>query len=116
MSLKLYMDDNVRREIVDGLRRRGVDVLTAFEDGADRLPDPQLRDRATAQERVLVSHDEDMIREEVRRQRSGDAFVGVIYAHQLRVTIGQCVNDLELLAKLERPEDVAVHGPRVTAV
>jgi Domain of unknown function (DUF5615) len=48
MSLKLYMDRNVRQEIIHGLRRRGADVLTAYEDGADRLRDPQLLDRATA--------------------------------------------------------------------
>jgi predicted nuclease of predicted toxin-antitoxin system len=105
MSLKLYMDHNVRQEIIHGLSRRGVDVLTAFEDGADRLPDPQLLDRATALGRVLVSRDEDLIREAIRRQRSGEEFAGVIYAHQIRVTIGQCVNELELLAKLEEPED-----------
>ncbi len=105
MSLKLYMDHNVRQEIIHGLRRRGVDVLTAFEDGADRLPDPQLLDRVTALGRVLVSRDEDLIREAIRRQRSGEEFAGVIYAHQIRVTIGQCVNELELLAKLEEPED-----------
>ena len=68
MSLKLYMDHNVRQEIIHGLRRRGVDVLTAFEDGADRLPDPQLLDRATALGRVLVSRDEDLIREAIRRR------------------------------------------------
>jgi predicted nuclease of predicted toxin-antitoxin system len=105
MSLKLYMDHNVRQEIVDGLRRRGVDVVTALEDGADRLPDPQVLDRATAQGRVLFSRDDDLIREAIRRQHSGEDFAGVIYAHQLRVSIGQCVNELELLAKLEEPED-----------
>jgi hypothetical protein len=105
MTLKLYLDHNVRREICEGLRRRGVDVLTAFEDGADRLPDPLLLDGATAHGRVLVSRDEDLIREAVRRQLAGEEFAGVIYAHQLRVTIGQCINDLELLAKLEEPED-----------
>lgn len=34
MSLRLYMDANVPRAIAEGLRLRGVDVLTAQEDGA----------------------------------------------------------------------------------
>ena len=104
MSLKLYMDHNVRQEIIHGLRRRGVDVLTAFEDGADRLPDPQLLDRATVLGRVLVSRDEDLIREAIRDRAVARNLPGH-YSHQIRVTIGQCVNELELLAKLEEPED-----------
>jgi predicted nuclease of predicted toxin-antitoxin system len=105
VSLKYYMDHNVRREITDGLRRRGVDVLTAHEDGADRLSDPELLDRATALGRVLFTRDEDLIREAIRRQQAGEFFAGVIYAHQLRVSIGQCVTELELIAQLEDPKD-----------
>jgi hypothetical protein len=31
----------------------------------------------------------------------------VVYAHQLRVTIGVCVQDLEWIAKTANPEDLA---------
>jgi hypothetical protein len=46
MSLGLYMDVHAPRPITRGLRRRGVDVLTAQEDGAARAPDPELLRRA----------------------------------------------------------------------
>lgn len=46
MSLRLYMDVHVRWAITAGLRRRGLDVLTAQEDGAARFEDPALLDRA----------------------------------------------------------------------
>jgi hypothetical protein len=42
MSLALYMDHHVPRAITIGLRLRGVDVLTAYEDGASTLPTPLL--------------------------------------------------------------------------
>ena len=42
MSLALYMDVHVPAAITRALRRRGVDVLTAQEDGNARLPDPAL--------------------------------------------------------------------------
>ncbi|MBI4454815.1 MAG: DUF5615 family PIN-like protein [Acidobacteria bacterium] len=46
MSARLYMDVHVRWAITDGLRRRGIDVLTVQEDGAQQLDDPALLDRA----------------------------------------------------------------------
>ena len=73
MSLGLYMDAHVPLAITRGLRRRGVDVLTAQQDGTTRLPDPELLDRATALGRILFSQDEDLIAEAVRRQRSGES-------------------------------------------
>jgi len=39
-----------------------------------------------------------LLREGTRRQQSGAHFAGVIYAHQLYVPIGRCIDDLELLA------------------
>jgi hypothetical protein len=101
------MDVNVRRAITDGLRLRGVAVLTAQEDGAHRLEDATLLDRATALVRVLFTHDDDLLREAAEHQRYGIAFAGVVYAHQLKVTIGQCIRDLELIAKVNDPEDCA---------
>ena len=99
------MDVHVRRVVPVSLRLRGVDVLTAQEDGAARFPDPELLDRAGELNRVLFSQDRDLLREATRRQRQGRPFSGVIYAHQLHISIGQCVEDLELLAKIGEPED-----------
>jgi hypothetical protein len=101
------MDVHVRRAITEGLRLRGIDVLTAQEDGARRFTDPDLLDRATVLGRVLFSQDEDLLREAARRQQSGEPFTGVIYAHQQEVTTGRCVEDLELMAQVDEPEDLA---------
>src|SRR5262249_32177037 len=101
------MDVNVRRAISEGLRLRKVDVLTAQEDGAGRLADPALLDRATALGRVLFTQDDDLLRDAAERQQRGEAFTGVVYVHQLKVTVGQCIRDLELLAKVNEPEDCA---------
>jgi predicted nuclease of predicted toxin-antitoxin system len=103
--IALYMDENVQGQIVRGLRRRGVDVLTAEEDGWGERPDPEVLDRAGELSRVAFSRDQDFLREAVRRQRSGEPLVGVIYAHQRRVSIGRCIEDLELLAQAGSAED-----------
>ena len=51
------MDVHVPGQVTRGLRLRGVDVLTAQEDGTTTFPDPDLLDRATALGRVLFTQD-----------------------------------------------------------
>ena len=97
MPVRLYFDHNVNQAVIHGLRLRGLDVLTAFEDGAHQLPDPDLLDRATALGRVLVSSDNDLVIEARRRQHAGVHFAGVVFAPQA-LAIGLCVEQLELLA------------------
>ena len=93
------MDVHVKRAVTDGLRLRGVDVMTAQEDGATEFEDSALLDRATELGRVLFSQDDDLLREANKRQQTGAHFAGVIYAHQLNITVGHCIDDLELIAK-----------------
>ena len=106
MSTPLYMDHNVPAAITIGLRHRGIGVLTAFEDRHHTVPDPDLMDRATALGRVVFTRDDDFLREAHRRQQAGIVFSGVIYAHQLRVSIGRCIGDIELIAKVGEPEEM----------
>lgn len=106
MVVALYMDQHVLRAITVGLQLRGVDVITAYEDGASEMEDPALLDRAGALGRVLFTQDDDLLAEGTRRQRKGIPFGGVIYAHQLRVSIGICIQNLELIAKAGEPEDL----------
>jgi predicted nuclease of predicted toxin-antitoxin system len=105
MSLGLYLDVHVPRPIVRGLRRRGVNVLTAQEDGTARTSDPDLLRRALGLGRMLFSQDEDLIVEAVRCQRAGEPFATVVFARQLDLSIGRCIADLEALAKAALPED-----------
>lgn len=106
MPIKLYMDHHVPRAITTGLRLRGVDVITAYEDSAHQLDDPALLDRAEELGRVLFTRDDDLLKEAARRQEESIAFPGVIFAHQLTVPIGTCINDLEIVAKAAELEDV----------
>src|SRR5262249_56264427 len=91
VSVTLYMDVNVRRAVTDGLSLRGAKVLTAQEDGTRELADDALLDRATELGYVLFTQDDDLLREAAQRQERGAAFAGVIYAHQLKVTVGLCI-------------------------
>ena len=101
------MDVHVRRAVTTGLRLRGVDILTAQEDGAGGFDDSRLLNRATELGRVLFTQDDDLLKEAARRQETGEGFAGVIYGHQLNVTVGQCIEDLELIAQATEPDEWA---------
>lgn len=106
MKIRFYMDVHIPRAITVGLRLRGIDVVTAQEDGTARWSDPELLDRATKLGRVLFPQDDDLLREATRRQIAGEMFVGIVYAHQLNVTIGRCIEDLSLIAEAGEPSDL----------
>jgi predicted nuclease of predicted toxin-antitoxin system len=101
------MDVHVPAAITRGLVLRGVDVMTAQLDGTTELKDPDLLDRATELSRVLFSQDQDLLAEATRRQRIGQRFSGVVYGHQLDITIGRAINDLEILAQAGTLDDFA---------
>lgn len=62
------MDVHVRREVTVGLRMRGVDVLTAQEDGAATLPDAELLTRATELGHVVFRQDTDFWQSKIPAQ------------------------------------------------
>jgi hypothetical protein len=107
MAIALYMDVHVPKPITVGLRIRQVDVLTAQEDDRRRTDDTILLDRAAELGRVMVSFDADMLRIATTRQREGQEFGGIVYGHQMRVSVGECVRDLEFLAKAGELKDFA---------
>lgn len=107
MAVALYVDVHVDHAIVAQLRLRQVDVLTAQEDGSDRLTDEQLLERATTLGRPLVTHDIRFQAMAEDWQRQGRPFCGLIFGHLMQVSIGRCVRDLELIAKATDPQDWA---------
>ena len=107
MSIAFYIDENVHRGITDGLRIRDVDVLTVQEDSRTGFRDPAILDRATEIKRVLFTQDDDFLAEVTLRQQKKINFAGVVYAHKLRVSVGDCIRDLEIIAKAAFYEELA---------
>lgn len=105
MAIALYFDVHLDRAIVGQLRLRQVEVLTAQEDGADRLSDDALLKHASQLGRPIVTHDIRFLAMAEDWQRLERPFCGLIFAHLMQVSIGQCVRDLELIAKATDPPD-----------
>jgi hypothetical protein len=92
------MDVNVPVAITAELRRRGIDVITSQEDGTRFESDERLLERAQELGRILFSHDHDVLRIAKGWRNRGRPYAGVIFGHQQGLSIGRCVEDLELIA------------------
>jgi hypothetical protein len=55
----------------------------------------------------MFSFDADMLRGATRRQREGGSFAGLVFAHPTRISVGECIRDLEILGKVGEPADLA---------
>ena len=107
MSLTLYADHHVKLAIVEGLRRRGLDVVTALEDGADRLPDELLLARATELGRVLISADKDFLGITARWWAGSRRYAGVIRIRRGQADVGRLIEDIALTAESYTAEEMA---------
>jgi hypothetical protein len=108
MSVALYMDEHVPEAITDQLRKRGVDVITVQEDGLAGKSDSMVLDRAAKLRRIVVTYDDDFLREANRRQEENYDFYGIIHVTKPRdISIGKLIEELELVAKASDPPDFA---------
>lgn len=105
MGARLYMDVHVPGPITEQLRRCGVDVLTAQDDAHDTAADERVLERASELQRVVFTQDVlfRVLAEDWQRQ--GREFAGLLFGPQLGGTIGQYVQDLELIARASEPSD-----------
>ena len=99
MTVPLYMDVHVPLAITEQLRRRGVDVLTAHDDGSTKLVDGDLLQHCHELGRVLFTQDVRFKALAESWQHTAQPFSGLLFGHQLGGTIGEYVRDLELIAK-----------------
>jgi hypothetical protein len=101
------MDVHVSLAITDGLRRRGIDVLTSQEDETAELDDEPLLARATELGRLLFTQDQDFLRLAPQWSQSMRHFVGIVFAQQRGASLGRIVEDLELIATCAEAEELA---------
>ena len=106
MTVAFYMDVHVHGSVTEQLELRDVDVITAQDDAWDRREDEELLLRATHLGRVVFTQDADFLRIAAEFHQRSREFAGIVYGHQMRVSIGQCVLDLELIARCYEPSDM----------
>jgi len=100
--IKFYMDEHVPPTVTEGLRRRGVDVLTAQEAQKLAASDEEHLAFARAQERAIFTQDADFL----RLHAAGIVHAGIAYAPQ-QTPVGDMIRGLVLIAEVLEPSDMA---------
>lgn len=96
------MDEHVHSAVTEGLRRRGVDVLTAQEAGMYSVTDQEHIALAVKEGRVIFTQDVDFL----RLHASGIAHRGMVYVPQ-QTPVGAMVRGLMLVYDILDAEDMA---------
>ena len=106
MTWPLYMDQHVPSAVTKGLRRRKIDVLTAFDDSASEWEDPAILGRANELGRIVFTQDEDFLSLATEWRDAGRTFFGVVFCPQERLGHGALIDWLELVVSLLNEEEV----------
>jgi hypothetical protein len=88
-----FMDQNFPVPASDGLRRHGIDVLTAQQANRCGYPDLEQLAFATAEKRVLVTFDPDFI----AIHNSGVNHAGIAWCPERKYSIGELIRALLLI-------------------
>jgi hypothetical protein len=91
--IRYFMDQHYPAAVTQGLRRIGIDVLTAQEAGRCGLPDPDQLAFAMTEARVLVTFGSDYL----ALHQAGATHAGIAWCPQQKYGIGMLVQLLELL-------------------
>jgi hypothetical protein len=100
--IKYQLDENIHGAVAPGLRRRGVEVHTAAELALIGTSDDEQLARATADGRVLVTHDDDFL----ALHASGMQHAGIAFCHPKRARIGHLVLSLTRLWRTRTAEEM----------
>jgi hypothetical protein len=87
--------------IVEGLKRRGVNVFSAMELGKLGLTDEEQLKVASEKQAVIFTCDTDFLRIVM-----GRAHLGIIYVHQQKLTVGECIKRLKVIAETRSTQDL----------
>ncbi|MBI4785890.1 MAG: DUF5615 family PIN-like protein [Chloroflexi bacterium] len=102
--IRFYMDEHVDGAVTEGLRRRGVNVLTAQEARMHPADDDKHLALAVEQDRVVFTQDADFL----RLHAAGVSHPGIVYAPQ-HTPVGYIIRGLMLIHDVLEPKDMLNH-------
>lgn len=108
-KITIYTNESVDVAIAEGLKRRGVDASSARDTGRLGLTDEEQLVHAGNKKAAVFTHDTDFLKIAARWIEEGRTHHGIIYCHQKRYSIGECVRKLRMLTAVLTSEDMINH-------
>ncbi len=105
-ALRIYTNESVPTAVAERLKRRGVDAWSARDAGNLGLSDKEQREYATREQAVIFTHDDDFLRLAHDRAQQGTEHWGIIYVHQYKHSIGECIRHLMDYALILEADDM----------
>jgi hypothetical protein len=103
--IRYYFDQHYPGAVGQGLRQRGIDVLTAQEAGRCGVPDPDQLAFATAEGRVMATFDTDFL----ALHNGGVQHAGIAWCPATKYAVGQLIHALVLLHGVLDSDDMRSH-------
>jgi hypothetical protein len=102
MRIRFHLDENIHGGVGRGLARRGIDVSTTRDAALLGSPDQTQLEFATGQQRVLVTHDPDLL----ALSAAGMHHAGIAYRHPEKCSVGDLVHALSELWRTRTAEEM----------
>jgi predicted nuclease of predicted toxin-antitoxin system len=94
-TIRFHLDEHVSNAVAEGLRRRDIDVTTTADARLIAANDDAQFSFAVSAGRILVTHDDDLL----RRHARGGPHAGIAFCHGNARSIGEMIRKLELIGK-----------------
>lgn len=105
MSLLLLCDEHIPYPVIQGLRRRGLDVISVQELGLSSEEDKVIMDKAREEKRVIYTQDADFL----RLHHAGHLHCGIIYHHPQSYSIGEAIRKIIIICEVTSIEAIKGH-------
>ena len=102
MPLSLLCDEHIPYPMVEGLRRRGINVVTIQEIGLSSARDEVIMARAREEGKIIYTRDVDFL----RLTRGGHQHGGIFYHHPLAYSIGEAIQKVALACEVLSAEEM----------
>ena len=107
--MKIYCDENIESAIVEGLRRRGIEVISMRDTGDLGKSDEYHLECASELGSVILTHDVDFLKIAHQWHQEGKEHKGILYAHPLDLSLGECIRKVELVTQALAEKEMGNH-------
>ena len=101
-GIRIYTNESVDIAIAE-LKRRGVQAWSARDAGNLGLTDKEQLEYVVREKAVIFTHDDDFLS---MVAKSDQEHYGVIYVHQQKLSVGECIRRLKNLAETRSVMDI----------